>query len=172
MSNQQLVHDAIDQAYQILEAIYGYSLRRPTVKFTLRGRVAGQANPLTHALNFNMVLLNENTVTFIAQTVPHEVAHLVDHIVNDGVNTISRIGKRRRPHGCGWKSIMRLLSADPSRCHTYDTTNSRRCTSTNIQYICTGCQKVVQMGAIRHKRQQSGSKSYCHCRGHKLTLVT
>lgn len=173
MCNRKAVHAKIEEIYTTATRIWGHTFRRPDVRFDLRGRVAGTAQCHTRKLNFNMTLLNENVDAFLTRTVVHEVAHLIDHVINAGKNTTKLRGQRSSPHGRDWQKIMVLLGANPSRCHTYDTSNSkqRRTPAKNHSYKCGGCQGVFPMGATRHKRMQAGTTTYSHCSGHKLKLV-
>jgi len=176
MCNKSLVIERVKQCYAIAEERFEKSFTLPTILFTKRGRVSGTANSFRNELNFNMVLLNENLEEFVEQTVSHECAHLIDDTVYGSLQTsFNRNGtrKKRSPHGRNWQSVMRVLGVEPNRCHKYDTTNSRqtRKASTTYSYLCTGCDKVLQMGAIRHNKQQTGKASYSHCRGHSLILV-
>ena len=142
--------------------------------FTKTGRVAATANYSSNLLNFNQVLLDENTEDFIKQTVPHEVAHLIAGTVFPKI--IRRMVEGRiikgSPHGKEWATIMRMLGANPNRCHNYDISSVVRKRIT-FDYRCDGCGRVFPMGKIRHKRQlQCPEKSlYFHCPDGKLVWV-
>ncbi len=176
MCNKTLVIDRIKECFEVAEKHFDQTFDIPDIRFDKRGRTAGTADYIKWELNFNMVLLNENVDAFLYRTVAHEVAHLVDHVVyNSHATRFDKRGRRkkRQPHGTNWKSIMAVLGVESSRCHTYDTTNSRvaRKKSETFDYHCAGCNETLPMGKIRHNKQRLGKANYVHCRGHKLTFV-
>jgi SprT protein len=84
------------------------------IRFDLRGGAAGQARGGGRGpwiIRYNPILLRENPESFIAETVPHEVAHMVAYL---------RYGRSIRPHGPEWRAIMAQFGAEPERCHRYD----------------------------------------------------
>ncbi len=170
MCNQTLVRERVEQCFQVAEKAYERGFKRPVVIFKKRGTVAGTATPARWQLNFNNTLLNENVEHFVKQTVAHEVAHLICNVIYEGGKTFRVRGERRSPHGRNWKTVMVVLGVSADRCHTYDTTNSKvgRRKQKTYTYHCTGCKRDLEMGAIRHKKQQSGQTSYSHCRGFAL----
>lgn len=153
MSLENQVIDKIDEIYDIAEKAFNRSFPSPGIKFKKRGKVAGTANYGSNTLNFNIVLLRENTEQFINQTVPHECAHLIAHQVYD--NEYRKI----KPHGREWKTVMMLLGANPKRCHNYDTSNSTIYRKTRYIYKCNCREHVI--GPTRHKRAQIGTRYYC-----------
>jgi len=171
----QKIHECLDIAHKRWP---GETFKFPNVRFDKKGVVAGTANGSKWELNFNMTLCAENEETFIARTVPHEVAHLIDMQVYD-MNSprYDRFGnrKKRQPHGENWKRVMAVLGADSSRCHKYDVTNARqtRRKTNKFAYKCEGCGHVVTMGAVRHNKVQSGLATYNHkgCRNTPLKFI-
>lgn len=157
------VHECLDKAH----ARWPHeTFRFPNVRFDKRGTVAGTANSAKWELNFNMVLCAENTEHFVAQTVPHEVAHLLDHQVYDShAPRYDRLGrrKRRQPHGPNWKRCMAVLGVPADRCHDYDVSNAKvkRRKQKSYEYECTcGCGTRATMGAVRHNKQLTGRANY------------
>jgi len=129
------------------------------VRWDLRGKTAGQAcHRFTGSyIRVNMVLARENREHYIAQTVPHEVAHIIDHYHNG----------RSSGHGRPWKRIMELAFRRPAdRCHSYDTTNARVRTLRRYQYVCD-CATPHNITSIKHRRiQLEGARYICkRCRG-------
>ncbi len=170
--------ERIKECITIAEKHFDQTFDIPNVRFDKRGRVAGTANYTKWELNFNMTLLSENVDAFIHRTVAHEIAHLIDHVINNSLATsFDSRGRRkkREPHGANWKRVMAVLGVESSRCHSYDTTNSRqtRRKSATYDYKCTGCNTVMAMGAIRHGKMQKGTAKYSHisCRGSSLVYV-
>ena len=82
----------------------------PEISFDLRGMAAGQANYRENKIRLNRELLKKHEIDFIEQTVPHEYAHLVAY---------RKFGKRIRPHGKEWRSVMLALGAEPHRTNNY-----------------------------------------------------
>lgn len=176
MCNQTLVRQRVEECFQIAERAYNREFKRPCVLFTKRGTSAGTASYSRCQLNFNMVLLNENMEHFIKQTVAHEVAHLVcNEVHGTGSVQFDSMGRRKKrsPHGRQWKTVMMTLGVPADRCHSYNVSNAKvnRRKSKTYTYHCTGCKRDLEMGAIRHKKQQTGRVSYSHCRGYALILA-
>lgn len=181
---RQQVEDKIVECLEKAHKHYGQSFAIPTILFTKRGTIAGTAICNQWTVNFNPILLMENQEDFIARTVPHEVAHLIDYIINPHNHKSTIVYGRdnnfrrskRNVHGADFKFIMEyvLETDDSTRCHNYDTTNSRVKKSTSYNYRCTcGCGTVTTLGAKRHTKEQSRPGTY-FLRGHrkaKLELV-
>ena len=72
---------------------------------------------------------------------------------------------------------MRMMNLDPSRCHTYDTTNSAVYHKTKHVYRCTGCNGYMTLGPTMHKKQlaseRRGSNHYSHksCNRAKIVYI-
>lgn len=156
----------------------------PRVRFDLRGTTAGWAKWQKWEVNFNAVLLIENYEDFIATTVPHEVAHLIDGIQQDraGANRTyvytSRFGRRRRSkrdiHGDSWRAVMKVFGIVASaRCHDYDTTNSRVGNRIRYEYTCHCPGKIMRAGNKIHTHIQLGNakKYYERACKHRFTAA-
>ena len=170
---QGRVNAKLNQCIAIAEKHFGQTFRFPIVKYQKRGTTAGTADCLKWVLDFNAVIFNENVEDFLARTVPHEMAHLIDYQVYQkqarmasfGAVRWTRSGPRRAKrevHGPTWKSIMRLLGAPESRCHSYDVTNARVKRSGNrVTYVCGGCGKSYDVGPKHHNAILRGGKVWC-----------
>lgn len=152
--------ELLDQAQPFFEAC---SVRppEPDIRFDLRGMAAGQARWTEGerpVLRYNLAMAQSDPSRFLAQTVPHEVAHLV---------TAACWG-RTRPHGAEWQAIMKFFGAPPNRCHSYAVPDATHRRQRRWPYSC-GCQKHA-LSTTRHHRAQAGQASY-HCRrcGGRLT---
>jgi SprT protein len=146
-----------------------YSIRLPEaqIDFSLRGRCAGQARVGcggTTLLRINLTLLTENLADFLAQTIPHEVAHLI-------VNWQARSRRKRpRPHGPEWRRVMQCCyGLQPIRCHSYATTPARF-VPRNFLYRCA-CREHRLTG-ITHRRITHHGKALCKSCGAYLTFIT
>ena len=148
------------------------------IVFNLTGRTAGQMCPEGYQnlwgvkFRFHPVLLAENFEDYMVRTVPHEVAHHIDWIMNGG-----RWVKRGRgsAHGNQWKGIMTRLGYENSRCHSYDTTNARGKggNQRRWEYKCN-C-KTYNLSTVRHNRSQKaklwGTEAMYRCRKCRVGLV-
>lgn len=160
MNIQERVHAKLEESIALAEAHYGTTFRKPTVLFTKRGTTAGTANYVRYEVNFNPILLVENVEAFIARTVPHEMAHLIDHTLHpenfESTVRMTRTGRWKRTkrdvHGRTFKEIMSVMGADGSRCHSFDTTRARVRTKAKHLWVCNHCQATMTLGPGRHKK--------------------
>lgn len=90
------------------------------------------------------IMMNNDPKTFIDEVVTHEVAHYIVHEV---------YGRNVQPHGFEWKETMRMLGAQPKRCHSFKTVKSNTFT-----YNVDG--QIIELGVRRHNKIQSGYTSY------------
>jgi SprT protein len=136
----------------------GLPARQLEIRFDLKGQAAGQARfgpSGPWVIRYNPVLLRENGDSFIAATVPHEVAHLIAFLCH---------GPRIRPHGPEWRAIMEQFGAPPERCHRYDLSRIPQRVRRVFIYHC-GCSEH-QLTGIRHRRVQAGQTYLCRrCAG-------
>jgi SprT protein len=133
------------------------------IRFDLRGQTAGQAivpRKGKPVIRYNSQLLQENGEGFIRRTVPHETAHIAAHFLH---------GPRIRPHGEEWRALMALYGADPSRCHSYDTSRSTARRLSRYRYRC-GCREH-ELTSIRHNRVLKGMRYLCRACGEPLRPV-
>ncbi len=158
----QKITDRVDveikRCISVVEKTFDRKFRFPKVDYRVRGKTAGYAYEGEYRVSFNSVLLMENLDTF-TNTVTHEFAHLIDSIVYPQTRNRGR-GRKRIVHGPTWKRIMVLLGAPPSRCHSYDVTNSTVKRKARHVYSCNHCGKMMIIGPVRHKKQQRGPKTY------------
>ena len=171
---KQKVTDKLKACIAIANKRYGIDVKFPNVVYQKRGTTAGTANYRTWTIDLNPVLLVENLDDFIEDTVPHELAHLVTNMVYPHAH--KRVyGQKRSPHGSEWQSVMRVLGANPSRCHSYDTSNARTRTKASYDYKCNCCGQVIKLGPKRHAQEQRQPGWYnhggCGRAAGKLTLV-
>jgi len=133
---------------------YGIALPEVEIEFNLRGKSAGvvrfpeAGKPI---IRYNSLLLCENRETFLAQTVPHEVAHVVARAL---------FGPLISPHGMEWKSVMHFFGAEGRRCHQYDTSRAMARRLRLFNYRCDCSEHTLT--SIRHNRIRTG-QIYC-CR--------
>ena len=146
---QQQVLAQINACYQHAEQLLQVSFPRPSVCFNQRGKAAGSARLQTNELRFNALLLQENSVHFIAHTVPHEVAHLI----------VYQLHGRTKPHGREWQTIMnQVFSLPATTTHSYDVSSVKGQT---FRYACQ-C-RDHQLSIRRHNKIVREQLSY-QCR--------
>ena len=131
------------------------------IKTSLRGKTAGMfswklsvENICT--LKFHQVFLAENEEHYLSNTVPHEVAHLVQWAIHDN-------GRQRfltKPHGSEWKNIMQAFGLKPNMRHEY-AIDSIKSVQNQTAYTCGCAGKVIMLSKIRHGKIQKGTKYRC-----------
>lgn len=133
------------------------------VLLNLKGSAAGQyQGGSLPCIRYNPLIAAQVFEDFIARTVPHEVAH---YAVEK-----SFPGKRVKPHGLEWQSMMRAFGLEPSVRHTYDL--SRVPVRRQRRYMYTCDCREHQLSATRHNRVQYREASYlCNQCGSKLKSV-
>ncbi|ASG74564.1 SprT family zinc-dependent metalloprotease [Salmonella enterica] len=118
----------------------------PKLVYTQRGTSAGTAWLESYEIRLNPVLLIENADTFIAEVVPHELAHLL----------VWKHFGRKAPHGKEWKWMMESVLGVPARrTHQFELQSVRR---TTFPYHCQ-CQQH-QLTVRRHNRVVRGEAVY------------
>jgi len=175
---QARVSAHLAEKYELAKSVWGHKLENyklPTVRYAKKGTTAGTANIRGNVINLNLVLLMENGQVFIDRTVTHELAHLIDGYLHPE-NYMRIRGRKSSPHGPDWKRVMRLLGAEPSRCHSYDTTNAKVQKSPRAKYVwkCTDprCGVDMDLGAIRHAKQLKATPGYGFYMGSKGCKVS
>lgn len=137
----------------------GLPARPPQLAFDLRGTRAGSVSR-AGLIRLNPVLLRENLPAFMAQTIPHEVAHWV----------VFRWRPRAAPHGREWRQVMDWLGASARRCHDFDVARAQVRTMRSHRYLCA-C-RTHEVSAIRHRRMQAGTIYRCRiCEGELRLLA-
>ena len=157
MSTMNELVQAVNEVYAVAEAHYGRSFKRYPVSLRLKGRTAGKAF-LGREIRFNPILYMENKNTFIARTVPHEIAHMIAYDLYGRV----------KPHGNEWKTVCRKIGMkDITRCHSYDTSTvskERKPRERPFVYSCN-CREF-KMTLTLHRRMNAGQRRVCRsCRG-------
>lgn len=148
------VRACVQACYDHAERYFLRPFPRPEVSFKLRGGHAGVAEPGRQRLRFNRQLLLENGQPFVDEVVPHEVAHLLAYAL---------FGRRIRPHGVEWQSIMRdVLGCIPKTRHGFDVKKAAR---QSFIYACQCQDREHALTIIRHRRMSQGQVYVCRvCR--------
>ncbi len=173
MEAQRRIHSRVSWAWAHACAYYKLGMiSEPSVDFSLRGRAAGQARatgnpwnkgrqPFDLTLRFNLQAYELDPEQFLAETVPHEVAHLINWL---------RFHGRAGAHGPEWAAIMTECFGLPaSRTHTLDLLPARRVVPRHL-YRCA-CRDHL-LTAIRHRRVQLQLAQYrCRSCGAPLQFI-
>ena len=127
------------------------------IRYDLQGKSAGMVRfqeGKRPVVRYNMQLFSENHETFIARTVPHEVAHIVARSV---------FGAGIRPHGAEWRAVMAFFGSEATRCHEFDISRSISRRLHRFSYRCNCLEH--QLTSIRHNRVLAGQTYQCRtCR--------
>lgn len=154
-TQEQQIIDQVKRYCDKANELYGIHLD-PIIKFNLKGTTAGTANPATNTLRFNMTALKVagGWEHLLNETVPHEVAHLVQY-------SNCNWPKNRRsnpPHGVYWKKVMMSFGVEPERCHSLDLPKARVQKKWNYTCRCRSHQLSTRLHNQIRKGQQ---KRYC-----------
>lgn len=128
------------------------------IVFVWSGRVAGMAKRQKNVYNleFNIEAIHRNRTEMVDNTIPHEIAHIVDMYLH-GVKS---------SHGPRWQSIIQALGGSPQRTHDIPLTKARR--SRKYLYEAS-CGTTVEVGPRHHKAVQTGGKLVVKKTGGKVT---
>lgn len=153
----------VEACFAHAEAHLGRTFARPRSHCTMRGRAAGSARLQSWELRFNPALYQANQAAFLAEVVPHEVAHLLVYALwGEG-----RGKNRVLPHGSQWQSVMReVFGLEPKTTHSFDLAVLAQPT---VPYRCH-CQQH-QLSIRRHNKVVRGEARY-HCRRCKQPLIS
>jgi SprT protein len=163
ISLQNKVVDMTRRLIEQAERGFRVSIPAPVLRFDLTGRAAGMVvfSRTGALIRYNQKLLTENGDTFLDQTVPHEVAHLVARTLH---------GAGIRPHGPEWKLIMAFFGAPAHRCHNFTTSSLSQRRMRYFNYRCD-CQDH-KLSAVRHNRCRSGVTYLCRSCGSPLVSLS
>lgn len=140
----------VSSCYLLAEQYYLKSFSRPELLINLRGRSAGVAELQKNRLRFNAVLLQENQAAFLAEVVPHEIAHLLAWQLH---------GRNIRPHGAEWQQIMQqVFELTPARTHSFDV---KRSAKMDYLYTCACAGKQHALTLKRHNWIMGGRRYLC-----------
>jgi len=132
---------------------------RVAVRFDLRGTNAGQMRQYPGGrlvIRYNLAIAERQPEAFLAETVPHEVAHVVAAVCHGRV----------RPHGPEWRAVMRWMGfRSPERCHRFETPAATR-SQRRWAYRCE-CREH-RLSTTRHNRARKGLAYVCRTCGTPL----
>ena len=137
------------------ETLYGMVFPAPDIQFDLSGQSAGmfRARPGHYDIRFNPWIFAKYFDESLANTVPHEVAHYVVHMLYGSART--------RPHGAEWQDVMRNFDAEPRVTGDYNLEGIPVRRQRRFRYQCR-CREH-QVSTLRHNRVIRGQARY-RCR--------
>lgn len=119
------------------------------VVFVAMGRAAGMAKfrvsalGVSYNLEFNIDAINKDWDEMVGNTIPHEVAHIVDHAINGKFNGHNKI----------WQRICMILGGDAARTHSIPLEKARR--TRKVLYKAT-CGTELWLSMTMHNKVQEG----------------
>lgn len=125
-------------------------------------RAAGLAFGSEHRIAINKVLLQENPEPMLRDTVAHEFAHVVVwwNYLQRSRNSAPGTVEPPAGHGTEWQSTMReLFNVEPSRCHSFDTSNTGSRSQRRWAYRCE-CRRHL-LTTSKHRRALAGARYAC-----------
>lgn len=148
------VRNRVEECFVKADIFYGEKVPRCQIKFDLTGKSAGTANFAKKELRFNRKLLIDNEQDFMQDTIPHEVAHIVQRW---------KYGYAVASHGNEWKKIMvEVFRIPPKRCHKLDVSKVLRKTR-EYRYTCNCVGKNWMISLIKHKKWQKNTAICNRC---------
>lgn len=155
-------HACLSRAQPLL---FGHGRQLPEVRidFSQRGRSAGQMRidaKGTLEIRYNLGMAAAQPEEFLCEVPPHEVAHLVTWLLH---------GRKARPHGAEWQSVMHHLGIEnPRRCHDFQLNGTVR-QQRRWAYRCD-CREHA-LSTTRHHRAQQGTQYHCTSCGMRLEPI-
>ncbi len=158
---------------QFPEKLGTFSDLHPRVRFGLAGMTAGTANSERHEINLQMTMLEEEGSEAIRTTTGHEVAHIVDAVVNNDYHKARRrSGKSRDIHGPYWRDVMRRFGLQPETTHSYEAALRLKRSNRTEVYCSSDCDSEYFMTPKKWQRiKESTPAWHWYCRKCKAILT-
>lgn len=124
---------------------FGISFRNPEIVFTKNGATIGKGGIMMgHRpyLQFSVEAIQKGWDEMVNDTLPHEVAHVVDMLIRGRTN-----------HDRHWKAICIRLGGSGKRTHSMEVSKARK--TRKYIYVAT-CGTEIKVGANIHKKLQMG----------------
>lgn len=129
------------------------TIKKPILKFDLKGHCAGMAIGSKNTIRLNIDLI-KNPLYYnemITDTLGHELAHIIVH------QRYRKIGYKVYPHGYEWEKTMKELLLNPEVTHSMKTKPARK--TRRWEYNCS-CQTHT-ITTIKHNKIQKGDNYVC-----------
>lgn len=170
---QLRIQHRIVECISIIERKFKKRIPSPRVSYDVVGTVSAKANCAKWMVRLNPVLLVQNVELFIAETVPHEVAHLATDMLFPHAHRPVQVGTKkpkRQVHGKHWAEIMTALGVPANATHEYDL-SSVRPERTRYVYQCNLCERRIPLGPRRHSALRKNPSEY-HCKCSDKSVLT
>lgn len=147
--NEQLADKFYDRLHEVLNQakdLYGFPAQDARVQFYEKGKAAGKASKTgcgMYVIKVNLEALEKHFDGYLADVIPHEVAHLVCYFDRS-------LGRR---HDAGWKRVCIALGGTGSRTHSWKLTPAR--VTRLFRYVSDNGRSVT-LSSVRHNRLQRG----------------
>lgn len=107
-------------------------------------------------IELNSAYIRRHPDEMLAETIAHELAHLVVFHLNPQ--------RRQPPHGVAWQRVMReWFDVEPERTHRFDASVVPARRQRRWRYRC-GCREH-ELSTVRHRRAEKGARYQCRaCR--------
>lgn len=145
---QVFLKRALSEEMRKLHAIDVILKKRPQLRMDLRGSAAGQALLQENCIRLNAEMLQREGLDFARETLAHELCHLA---------VWQYYGRKARPHGEQWQTLMQSLGYAANRCHRAPVVPVRQ--QRRFRYRCT-C-RTHELSTTRHNRAQRGVQYIC-----------
>jgi SprT protein len=156
---QEAINAKVFECLQILGNKFDKEFKFPTITYGLKGATAGMAWAAENRIDLNVDYLIDAWDDMLNETVPHEVAHIVQRV----------LWPNSAAHGKEWQYLMRQLGLRPVRCHNYEVVPARKVSRPYV-YRCD-CRHHNLTQLIHNRIQQENRARRCRmCRG-RLVFV-
>ena len=134
----------VEHYFLLAEQHFKQVFVRPALSLKLAGKTAGMAHITDNRLRFNEAIYRQQPAAFLAETIPHEVAHLVAY---------ARFGLRIKPHGKEWQYVMQQVFAVPAkRTHEFVIPSETKRRTRRYEYQCQ-CDAASRLHYLSAQRQ-------------------
>ena len=155
------------EAAAILYPSSNIGLKDIPIVFTNAGQSAGKCaarrimGTIQYNLEFSTRHIEAGWDHCFNDTIPHEVAHIVDHL-----------NRGKWDHGPAWQGITVRLGGTGTRCHSIETAPSRnrRPMAKHVYITTTGYE--IELSTVRHNKLQRGTVGAYGAVGHGRILAS
>ena len=168
--------DAYLECLALAEKVFNIKVDIPDISFSLKGLTNGQIGWRSEykdggytgrikdvRMEFNAEVAHHNIDRFIGETIPHEIAHYIDLLLNG-----------KTSHDRRWKTICILLGGSGERCSSYNRSmlpNKGRVRKMRKWLYRCGCQDHL-ITTVLHNKMRKGyqTRSCVHC-GQRIYFI-